>query len=74
VLKENPKAINITQGYISNEPITNNSHAATLVELQPNQLMAAWFGGKYEGAKDVGIYFSTIKIKHGHHLKILLSP
>lgn len=39
VLEKNPKAINITQSYISNEPITNNSHMPTLVEIKPGQLM-----------------------------------
>lgn len=55
------KVNNITNTFITTQPITNNSHAATLVELKPDQLMAAWFGGKYEGAKDVGIYFSVYK-------------
>ncbi|WP_229684416.1 sialidase family protein [Flavobacterium limi] len=54
---------NITETFITSQPITKNSHAATLVELEPNKLMAAWFGGKYEGAKDVGIYFSVYKDK-----------
>lgn len=62
-LKKMPKAINITNIFMANPPITDNSHAATLVELKSNQLMAAWFGGKYEGAKDVGIYFSVYKEK-----------
>ncbi len=50
---------NITQACLFSQPTTNNCHAATIVEVMPNQLMAAWFGGSYEGAKDVGIYFST---------------
>ncbi|MEO8535540.1 MAG: sialidase family protein [Flavobacterium sp.] len=63
VPKKNPQAVNRTQSYIADEPITTNSHAATLVEIKPNQIMAAWFGGKYEGAKDVGIYYSVYKDK-----------
>lgn len=55
-VSKKPKASNITSAFIIDKPITSSSHAATLVELKPNQLMAAWFGGKYEGAKDVGIY------------------
>ncbi len=34
-------------------------HASTLVEHEPGKLMAAWFGGKDEGAKDVQIWSST---------------
>lgn len=55
-VSKRPRATNITSAFIVKEPITSSSHAATLVELQSNQLMAAWFGGKHEGAKDVGIY------------------
>lgn len=34
-------------------------HASTLVEHEPGKLMAAWFGGRDEGAKDVQIWAST---------------
>ncbi|MBP1223833.1 sialidase family protein [Flavobacterium sp. 1355] len=68
------KAVNITQRYIAQEPITTNSHAATLAEVKPNQIMAAWFGGKYEGAKDVGIYFSTYKDKSWSAPQSLIKP
>jgi predicted neuraminidase len=34
-------------------------HASTLVEHDAGKLMAAWFGGKAEGAKDVQIWGST---------------
>jgi predicted neuraminidase len=31
-------------------------HAATLVEVTPGRLLAAWFGGRAEGARDVKIW------------------
>jgi predicted neuraminidase len=34
-------------------------HASTLVEAAPGRLLAAWFGGKAEGANDVRIWQST---------------
>jgi predicted neuraminidase len=68
------KVSNITNTFITNQPLTNNSHAATLVELEPNKIMAAWFGGKYEGAKDVGIYFSNYENKMWSVPKNLVQP
>ena len=35
-------------------------HASTLVDLGKGKIMAAWFGGKHEGSKDVAIW-SSIK-------------
>jgi predicted neuraminidase len=34
-------------------------HAATLVEVAPGKLLAAWFGGRAEGARDVKIWSSS---------------
>jgi len=67
-------AYNITNTFITEKPITTNSHAATLVETKPNEIMAAWFGGKYEGAKDVGIYFSTYRNKTWSAPQNLIQP
>lgn len=73
-LKKHPEAINSTQEYVAANPVTNASHASTLVEISPNQLMAAWFGGKYEGAKDVGIYISSYKENKWSGPKKLIEP
>lgn len=72
--KNEPKAINITQNYIAEKPVTAASHASTLVELENNTLLAAWFGGKYEGAKDVGIYISSYKEQKWSVPKELIKP
>lgn len=72
--KQNPHAYNIRNNFITEKPITTNSHAATLVEIKPNEIMAAWFGGSYEGAKDVGIYFSTYKNKTWSAPQNLIKP
>jgi len=68
------KAVNIESGYIADPPVTTNSHASTLVEYKPNEILAAWFGGKYEGAKDVGIYISAYKEKKWSAPKELIQP
>ena len=45
-------------GLIFEKPPTPGCHASTLVEVEKGKLLAAWFGGKDEGAKDVQIYLS----------------
>jgi predicted neuraminidase len=42
--------------FIFDKPPTPGCHASTVVELADGSLMAAWFGGKDEGAKDVQIW------------------
>ena len=37
----------------------NKSHAASITELYNGRIMAAWFAGSREGAKDVAIYTAT---------------
>jgi predicted neuraminidase len=46
-------------------------HASTLVEHEPGKLLAAWFGGKDEGAKDVQIWASTFDGKKWGDLTVL---
>lgn len=46
-------------------------HASTLVEHEPGKLLAAWFGGKDEGAKDVQIWASSFDGKTWSDLAVL---
>mmetsp|Transcript_13587 Transcript_13587/g.34291 ORF Transcript_13587/g.34291 Transcript_13587/m.34291 type:complete len:454 (+) Transcript_13587:340-1701(+) len=40
---------------------TQSQHAATIVEVQPGELLAAWFGGSWERNHDVSIWVSKFK-------------
>lgn len=51
----------ITCQEILNRPPFAACHASTLVELEKGKLMAAFFGGAYEGFKDVCIYTATFE-------------
>ena len=46
-------------------------HASTLVEHEPGKLLAAWFGGKDEGAKDVQIWSSVFDGKKWGELAVI---
>lgn len=46
-------------------------HASTIVEHEGGKLMAAWFGGKDEGAKDVQIWASTFEGKAWSEPKVV---
>lgn len=48
-------------------------HASTLVEHAPGQLLAAWFGGKAEGAPDVKIWSSSFDGKKWTEPEIIAS-
>jgi len=46
-------------------------HASTVVEHEPGKLLAAWFGGTAEGAKDVQIWSSTFDGKAWSDLAVI---
>lgn len=57
-----PKSCKIvTSEYIFENAPFKQCHASTIVELKDGSIMAAWFGGDYEGSKDVGIWASVKK-------------
>jgi predicted neuraminidase len=49
----------VSQEMLFENPPFKECHASTIEEIQPNVLMAAWFGGTREGHKDVGIWTSV---------------
>lgn len=46
---------------IMDVPPFTECHASTLVELKSGNLLAAWFGGSHEGARDVAIWTSAFR-------------
>ena len=51
----------VTNEYIFENAPFKQCHASTIVELSDGSLMAAWFGGEYEGNKNVSIWVSVKK-------------
>ena len=51
-----PTVTDFVRADLFDEPPTPACHAATIVELATGDLLTAWFGGSYEGAKGVAIY------------------
>ncbi|RZL48591.1 MAG: sialidase, partial [Pedobacter sp.] len=49
----------ISSKYIFETAPFDACHASTLVELDKNSVMSAWFGGKHEGSNDVSIWASV---------------
>jgi alpha-L-fucosidase len=57
-----PKSCKIvTNEYIFDHAPFDQCHASTIVELTDGSIMTAWFGGNYEGSKDVSIWASVKK-------------
>lgn len=46
----------LSDEFIYDDAPNPSCHASTIVELRNGDLLAAWFGGSYEGATDVGIW------------------
>lgn len=55
----------ISSEFVNAEPPTAQCHASTLVETRDG-LLAAWFGGRHEGADDVAIWVAR-RDAHGWH-------
>ncbi len=57
-----PKSCKIQSSeFIFQEAPFKQCHASTIIGLKDGSLMAAWFGGSYEGSPDVGIWVSFKK-------------
>ena len=50
----------VDSGFIFIKADFESCHASTICELPGGRLMAAWFGGKYEGNNDVSIWHSVL--------------
>jgi len=57
--QQNTKVQIITKESIFDQAPFEACHTSTLVQLNDDKIMAAWFGGKYEGSNDVAIWIAT---------------
>jgi predicted neuraminidase len=53
---------------------TPSVHAVSLAALPSGQLLAAWFGGKREGATDVAIFLSRFDGQHWSPAETIMTP
>ncbi|MBY0536260.1 MAG: exo-alpha-sialidase [Chitinophagaceae bacterium] len=60
LLNYNGHSQSSVQEYIYTDSSIRSCHASTIVECG-NELLVAWFGGEYEGHKEVNIYLSRFK-------------
>src|SRR4051812_15197742 len=58
VFAQTPKVFIIKNAFIFDTAVFKSCHASTIVQLSNGKLMAAWFGGAYEGSPDVYIWTS----------------
>jgi predicted neuraminidase len=52
----------LVREFIYSEAPFPSAHASTIVEARPGTLIAAWFGGSYEGSDDVEIWSSRKRV------------
>ncbi|MBB4080741.1 putative neuraminidase [Lewinella aquimaris] len=71
---QSPSYSDVVLTDIFDEPVTASCHASTIVELGPDHLLAAWFGGTQEGAKDVAIYASDREGEEWSRPRQLVAP
>jgi len=55
-----PECTIVQSGFVLNQPPFRQCHASTIVGLNDGSVMAAFFGGSYEGASDVCIWTTTL--------------
>src|SRR4051812_11037399 len=56
---QTPEVSIVKNTFIFDTAAFKSCHASTIVQLANRKLMAAWFGGAYEGSPDVSIWTSV---------------
>src|SRR4051794_4895040 len=59
IFAQTPKVTIVENAFIFDTAVFKSCHASTIVQLANGKLMAAWFGGAYEGSPDVCIWTSV---------------
>src|SRR4051812_48467022 len=59
VYAQTPKVSIVKTVFIFDTAAFKSCHASTIVQLANGKLMAAWFGGAFEGSPDVSIWTSV---------------